>query len=461
MRVALILSALSIASCAPGTQVSVAFDWDPEVRLEDPAGLQVQAIVQGRDSSEEPMHTLTSATDPLVFPFELQLERVPYGDERRVLIEIRGSADLEDRPLYFGLSEIFSLRPSESSMIAVRVSLKSVPELDPILPLQWVRPNLWTEDGYLDRSIVDLVLRGNGATQARISNFAHFPESSTRMIELRPIEHRPDRVDEFTLSGWDLDLGYSGRDRCSELDSCARRVFMKLRNDDGYESEIAAQEAIVDLHPPAILDATITPTVAGSDTPVLISVVLSEAVRPALSGLWVDHYPQSAIPLTYPSADDERPTSTLFYRIRTLDDLSIFDEERVLMFNAVDLAGNFAGGGDLRTGLPVGTVLSDRNPPYVYDLDFPNITEANRWTSFTFAARDGFELTSYVVNVRGTELTEYDCVHNPVRPDFWRVQCRFFFDERARGETFVPVLVRITDAAGNDGYGSKLVPIDI
>jgi hypothetical protein len=128
--VALLLADCSQSPPAPAT-MSIEFTWS------DGAGpaftYWMYASVEERAVSIDTPGKVLAAQSTMLSPTTgtaaLDLENVPNGDNRVVVVTIRdGSDPLQSRALYLGYSERFSLEPGQSMAVPVHVELTPIPD---------------------------------------------------------------------------------------------------------------------------------------------------------------------------------------------------------------------------------------------------------------------------------------------------------------------------------------------
>ena len=245
---------LLITACAgdtaPGT-FSVTFQWeDPPPEDTSTLGVWGKVEQDGRQVSESDV--LTYANN-----IELKFSNVPNGAGLVIVVEIKESVSKNSRTLYYGRSDSFELKAGEHVDVPVSLSLIQTPlAADGEGAVSIVEKQAGGNYGtlhYTNQTIVTLALTAPGncgdPCTLIVSNTSDF-----RIVEesLPTLEGLAKDGEAYIKSDWDLNLG--GLD----LDGM-RTVYVKFRNADAYESEVATGTVTVDRLAPNVATGSVSP----------------------------------------------------------------------------------------------------------------------------------------------------------------------------------------------------------
>ncbi|HKU39390.1 MAG TPA: hypothetical protein VJR89_14630 [Polyangiales bacterium] len=289
-RLLLTAALLTAAACnepQPGGRFRVEFAWADGPPAAEQT-LYAYSAVQALRDGKEPQTLSTAGPEAYEPGIELGFRDVPLGRALRVIVELRASRDLNEAPLYYGISERFAIDPGDDLVVPIRIELRAAPgKSDAQLAIIATG-----EPGYTNTADVRLRVSSAGAVAVLLSNRAGLPADATERVEL-DADATQQELD------WNLDDGLP--EPCRDEDSCERRVFARLLDAEGYASAIFDARTILDTRAPSVAsDPPIERTLsAAQDNPlarpelmrylqrvrpgtrVRLAFTLSEAVRAA------------------------------------------------------------------------------------------------------------------------------------------------------------------------------------
>ncbi len=223
---------------------SIVFQWQDDVP-EDITNLGVWGKVE-----KEGLQIAESAILTYQDGVQLDFISVPNGSGLVVYVEIKEAVDKTSRTLYFGQSEPFSLEAGKHAEVPIRLSLNPTPSV----PIEVTDESTISilealeTGGYVKSNNVTLLFHAEKAATVLLANDEDF--LSTSLLERRLEYLEKDDAGRYKFSGWDLNAGLV------DTEDGARAVFIKFKNEYGYESETVSQKIILDTHPPT--DGTIS-----------------------------------------------------------------------------------------------------------------------------------------------------------------------------------------------------------
>jgi hypothetical protein len=249
-----ILMLVLALGCAekPGS-FTLALTWDPAP--EDVVWLELQ--VQHRPDGQSSGPVLASL-EPAPYvpgaPLQLVLPSVPNGSDRVVVIEGREVADLNARPIYYGISEPFSIRPGKKTEVQVpMVFQQPVTDRYPSSIELVVNDHEGPEFIKLeDAKAASLRLTMTGASQVIIANNAalstHRTELSVDDEQLVCDKSEDGDSQTCEVAVWDLTVGVSPEPVHGDTLS----VYVAFVDMKGYQSDILSASTVLDTEPPAL-----------------------------------------------------------------------------------------------------------------------------------------------------------------------------------------------------------------
>jgi hypothetical protein len=361
---------LSGASCSLPRDGSftVTFSWVGSPPAEGSAW--IHARVEQRDPGPPAtVHTLAAA--PVVLythDAHLSLPKIPDGEDRVVVVELRERQEADSQVLYYGLSGPFATKAGTTQTVTVAMAL--VPAPGATVSAVSVTSN--GGRGVVSSPSVQLRLVTDTGASARISNQLTFPDAWTKSLALGGADAPPDSQapDEY-LASWDLDWGAATP--CEDPNACQRFVFVQFVDDQGYRSATVSDVVILDTQPPQIVAAgtsirlipppgcpLATVTKLGSESTAVVQFSLSEEVDgdPAVEAtgpevLRLTKVSRTGFAFTYELATGGSEHAEGRYSIAV---------------TAVDLAGN---GATIPLSDPSGGLTLDATPPRPPDVDTP------------------------------------------------------------------------------------------
>ena len=283
---AIILFCCVSCGVEPG-RFSMDFTWDTPPHGE----VWVWARVEERDVPVQAGRILASA-GPVSYevnaPVQIQMDDVPNGTDRYLVIEVREGQNPTLPILYYGISESFSLAAGAATHVDVPMILQ-VPEA------LAVEAQVMLEFDGTDKKMVNLEQLRNAtvvleSAQAVSVMMASDAGVSENLVELLLVDgdqlacEQQDRdgllLDVCRYSGWDLAIGKTG-----ELPEQQYSVFVKFLDRYGYESQVYRASAILDSSAPKVVLGSLSPAVTrpGADTWLNVNFNESVAVESGLT----------------------------------------------------------------------------------------------------------------------------------------------------------------------------------
>lgn len=346
-------------AAAPGCQqaqeagrFTIRFEWGeqgPPLAVDYPDGLWGWARVEQR-TGEEPLSWLRLAESPLAqFGFiegtKLSLDRVPNGEDLVVVVVLATEESKEGRPAYFGESDRFELAHGEDLEVPVHMALQPTPDGPGTVAPEGVLSVLEGEDsdGFVDSPLVTLAFYAENATRVIAANDLSF---SLGAIE-RSLSQMP-RDDRYLWRDYDLDAGVCSRPPCDGV----RQVFLKLVNEQGYESPVYSVRLTLDTRAPSLFPGSaVSPGLAGVGSTVVVTVAPSEPLSapPVLNVFPLD-----------PGFFFAEQLGRSFYFSYVVDQAALDDQSYTFTVDLTDLAGNEV------LAQPIeGSVRIDITPPFL------------------------------------------------------------------------------------------------
>lgn len=355
----LLITVISLLGC--GTEAkrgtfSVTFAWQDEPPTE---ALWVFARVERDDGQRGRIIVAEAAVAEYEPGVVLKFDVVPNGEGYIVVVELKQGDTNKSRTRYFGESEPFSLKTGKHTEVKVAIALIKAPNgvenaVTVVEAQQW--------EGRVNDTNVTLLLQAERASGVIVANDIGF-SASQQECALKDLE-TTDRG--WLWKKWDLDSGLCTDPPCEDG---IRTVFVKFLNDSGFESVVHSAQVTIDRTIPDLVESSISPTLANSNSEVSIRIEPSEALSepPSLranpSGPILSMPEQIGQSYLFRYAVDENATEGVAYRF---------------WVDLIDRAGNRSESLSLED-----TFTVDRTPPTVVSsrIDSEVVSASD---SFTF-----------------------------------------------------------------------------
>ncbi len=285
-----LLAFVSLAAGCNGESGSatVSFTWEAA----PPVGqvFWVSYSVEERERAEVPGNVKASAVvgELTVGEWPWMPERpitLAHGENLRLIVELRRGPGAEQRVIYYGVSEPFTLDPGEDIRVDVAVELRR-PTTDP--PDESEAPpndvtlefeNGATRPGLDDAMKASVILVAEvTALRAEIANDPSF--ATSREVVLA--DSCPVTVAgtyRCRVEGWDLTAGQTA-------EAGVYSVYARFFDAYGYPSAVRIDQAAIDLAAPQVLSASVVPeTVAPGGTVVVSVTTDEEIIEPTLTAI--------------------------------------------------------------------------------------------------------------------------------------------------------------------------------
>lgn len=317
-------------ACGQGpAKFQVQFDWSDPPPTSGNYFVTAQAL---EAPSGGPIRTLATAGPvPLTPDLALAFDSVALGRDRVVVVEVRGAVSLRAPVAYYGKSERFALEAGRSIVVPVRLGLRAPPG---VVASDTTGMRIRSEAEVVATATVQVDLWSTTAVSVELSTESTFPEDRTERALLASLEHGPE-VDGHPSRTWAVDLG---SEPCAEPAGCARRVFARFVDAEGYTSPVYADAVIVDRQAPDVVDHTIPALVAASE---LLPVEL--VARERLRGAPRLRVEGADLTFTLEQPSPDRPSTT--YRFRAAQAAGALGPAGAYLVQArlTDVAGNQSG----------------------------------------------------------------------------------------------------------------------
>ena len=345
---------IALGGCTPKDQgeFSIHFVWEGGTPSFETGAYFFARIEERSDGVQTAGRILgTNAGELFTSGMTLNITDIPNGENRVVVAELREGSSADAQVLYYGLSEAFELKAGETTSVEVFMQMQAVPGAgeDPV-------GEILTIDGkalpaLVADAMVELKLLTDTGIKVRLSNVVSFPEHASEVIELNRELNRADSDDSPVTVEWDLNMGYPD---CLAGETCARRVYARFIDAQGYESPTVYGDATIDLLDPSLVtDATsVVPASANGDAIVLITIVTNKLLDgPPLLGAPMD----TAFEVIFPSGD--LPSATWIFQAQGPAKDYWSDSDYTITATLKDLVGHEV------TGVAVGNFEVDSTAP--------------------------------------------------------------------------------------------------
>ena len=214
-------------------------------------------------------------------PLTVEINSVPNGDDRVVVVEARLEPNSGLPVLYYGISRSFSLRPGEQAELDVVMKMTAPAVESTVAGVILLFDNL--EVGAVAQSLIHsatIRTRSNGAMGIVVANDASFTAglkaftlAGTEAVTCVQEEEGEKAWDVCQVTDWDMTDGLP-----SQNDGLYS-VYLKFVDFYGYESKVHKASVLLDTQPPALVLGTVSPPVAHSGQTVVISLDFHEALH--------------------------------------------------------------------------------------------------------------------------------------------------------------------------------------
>ena len=337
------LMLLLLPSCAtdtaPGT-FSVTFQWeDPPPEETSTLGVWGKVEREGLQLAES---SVLAYTDGVTLDFS----DVPNSSGLMIIVDIKETVNKSSRTLYYGRSDTFELKAGKHIDVPVSLSLVSTPlsAEGAVSIVEELGDGSYVTLSYTNQTKVTLALSApancNDPCTVLVSNTSEFRSIEEDPPSLDSLEKDGDR---YLKSSWDLNL------EAVDVDG-QRTVYVKFRNADGYESDVATGRVTVDRLAP-VVTGSVSPASARIGTPIQIVANVNEAL--------LDGYP---VLYTDPPVELDEPQQSGLSTIWTVTvDSNRFKElDYTFSVKVMDLAGN-----STEANVTLGTLTVDATGPVV------------------------------------------------------------------------------------------------
>ncbi len=373
---------------------------------------------------------------------ELAFESVPNGTDRVVLMEFREGNTLDAQVLYAGRSGRFTLEPGKHVVVPVEVEILPTPAAPGVTrPTVEVVADVTVNDGsprgrrYVTDADVAVKVTAENAVRVRISADPTMTNAAvTQTLEYSALAAAPGGG---VLVPWNVQQGEMA---CTVAGGCARRVYVRVLDAQGYASPQVGDEVILDV---------VDPSVTGTSGPIasvfraadeVIYVVdfnepMAVSPAPTLVAARVGA-PGDVITFAPP---DVSPTGTTF-TFRAPGALMTPDGRYTLVATGMDLAHRTLGAHQLAE------VVLDGTAPVLSNISLPGVTTPTFARNASFRVRFDVDeaLTTAEVAVGGRPASRV----SGAGAGTWEFQ---YVVDATAVEGIQPVTIRVLDAAGNQG----------
>ena len=295
-------------------------------------------LEQSRVLSEAPPVPIRSLTSGASLPFS----DIPNGELRIIVVRVRENQSEASELLRYGISEPFSLRADEVTIVDVPLSVVRPPDAssETMTPVEvlTVTSSVGAEV-FVNNPTINLQLASDTGVRAEVSNFETFPSQDTECYGLGEAIEGCTQLDILNPgcvreSGspmpcryqlpWNTNLGFE--DDCGaaegspfdKQDRCPRRVFIRFFDANGFASVVASQDIILDTRPPTISfeGTSVNPAAAISTDGVQINLAFSEPVLQGQGFFELEVEGSQTAPVQIsPEASELDPSSSYVFRV--------------------------------------------------------------------------------------------------------------------------------------------------
>ena len=362
--------AVMILMAACGTQpgsFTLSFSWDPQP--EDTVWIWVR--VEERSDPAQAGRILASA-GPASYEVdgwtELELEDVPNGSDRYVIVEAREGKNKSLPILYYGISSPFTISPGKNTEVDVHTM--KVPEalaVDAVVALEFDGKNMDIVGEALLRNAT-VVLESAHAVSVMLAGDAGISENvlelSLQDSDVLTCEQEEREGLTWSIcryAGWDLAAGLEG-----ELLDQQYTVFVKFLDQYGYESQVYRASAILDSLAPQVVLGSITPVIAGPGSDVYLNVSFHEGVA-VDGGLALHVEPDLPADSSVSEPQLLGSSTTCLWVISLAEDWTGGEESYIFTVDTADALGNKETGLEVLDGQqePLSLRIDDQPPTLV------------------------------------------------------------------------------------------------
>ncbi|MEQ9500271.1 MAG: hypothetical protein RIT81_25580 [Deltaproteobacteria bacterium] len=270
--VAVLLATTTLGCTQEAGRFSVAFDWMSN--RPEPGTVWIHARVEERTKDVNlPGEPLRTAPPVLWAPgAQLAFDAVLHGDDRVVVVEVHEGETASARPIYFGLSEPFSLHAGDDREVPVALALATTPSLrEATAAVTITNAN---NRGRIGTNLAQLRVEGRGIATIEVAKDPDFVIGFVGYAATDLQREASGDREVFTLE-YDLNRGID----CT-TDACdgARQIIVRVRNAQGYASEAIALRVVLDREGPNATNIQITPPAAKLGDTILLTFVTDEPI---------------------------------------------------------------------------------------------------------------------------------------------------------------------------------------
>ena len=246
---------LSLCACAPDVgRVTLELQWGDDAPIEA-QGYWIHSVVE--DGASEG-RVIASAVGPLA-DLGVQITGVPYGDARRVVVEIRDGIDRGGSIVaYRGRSAPFDFSAGDDVVAQVELHLELVPQVPLTGGIAVVEAN---EAGFVTQPDLVVRVRASRASTIVVADNREFVGARRHAVD-------PGSADEITTHRVPVSLDAEPCTRVSCVDE-VHTIHVKVLDAQGYESRAVSTRVVLDRKPPFVVGGSFHLAVARtSDNPV-------------------------------------------------------------------------------------------------------------------------------------------------------------------------------------------------
>ncbi len=446
---------------SPGN-IHVSFKW-PDGQI-PPAAQGTYLSAQIRDAQTQ---ALKVPAGPVLYPSAqtLHFDTVPNtadGQKYVMFVQFADGNTSDAQTLYYGQSEPFTLTEGMSVDVAVSVQLRGAPAANPPDGAKVDALAVVDADGHPlttvnYRTVRLRIVAPVSATNAALANVPKVPstdESNPSYFALTsPVEgvDVPPGFAAYFRDGWNLD---EGRTPCPQGTTCAQQIYVWFSDDKHVRSTAAHTDVVLDTQKP-LGTITCTSSLAGLGTVVTCTVVSSKVLssEPALT---ITPDPQGAIGL--PTLAPGSAGTTWTYAFPAVP--SGVAQAYTVTAAFSDSIGNAAD--EATPGSLSATFSVDGVQPAIASVSTSNADGA---VAARFSTVPGFntvaavfDVTKALASIRATLGTLPMSCPAPTL-DGRHYRCTYEV-AGTEPETTLPLLVQVTDLAGNPASAAATVTLD-
>ena len=225
-------------------------------------------------------------------PFSVELEQIPNGDNRVIVVEVREANNSSLAVLYYGVSEPFSMRPGEDVVVEIPLSLQKPESEHAMAEAKLLLGDAQVDSvGPLDVTAMTVRTRSVGAVSVVLANDAGFsanlttvPLESAEGVVCTEEDHGEQSVITCDIP-WDLAAGLP------EVSDGFLTLYARFVDRYAYESQVHKASVLYDSTPPQLITSSLSPPVARVGQEVVISVNFHETMAPGGDGAALDITP--------------------------------------------------------------------------------------------------------------------------------------------------------------------------